>query len=243
MNASEPDIQAEIDSSADTSLLFEVDEIDAGTRLDAYLAARIDGWSRSRLQRLIDDGDVLVNAGTVKSSYKLRAKDEIEVELPPPLSSSFTPEDIPLEIIYEDDDLVVVNKPAGMVVHPAAGAQSGTLANALAYHFQQLSAHAGLSNRVSFIASTKTRPEYWSWRKTKRSMKNLPTSFAHVKSSSPTWAWFMESWSVIAARWTSRWRVIRGIAPAWPWCVAAGRRFPSIRYASGSTGSHCSTLR
>src|SRR6266850_3087003 len=130
----------EIDSSLDTTtLIFQVDDVDTDTRLDAYLATRVDGWSRSRLQRLIDDGDVLVNRQTVKPSYKLRSNDEIEVELTPPALSNFTPENIPLEIVFEDDDLIVINKPAGLVVHPAAGIQSGTLANALAYHFQTLS--------------------------------------------------------------------------------------------------------
>ena len=144
MNASEIDIEPERDASIETHpLIFQASETDVDTRLDAYLAARIKGWSRSRLQRLIDDGDVLVNARTVKPSYKLRTKDEIEVELTPPPSTAFAAENIPLDIIYEDDDLVVVNKPAGMVVHPAAGAWSGTLANALAHHFQRLSAHAG----------------------------------------------------------------------------------------------------
>lgn len=134
----------EIDSSLDTTtLIFQVDDVDADTRLDAYLAARVEGWSRSRLQRLIDDGDVLANGHTVKASYKLRANDEIEVELTPPALSNFTPENIPLDIVFEDDDLIVINKPAGLVVHPAAGIQSGTLANALAYHFQQLSTRAG----------------------------------------------------------------------------------------------------
>lgn len=121
------------------TLSFQADEADEGVRLDAYLAARIDGWSRARLQRLIDEQDVLVNGKAVKASHKLRAKDEIEVELTPAPSANFIPEDIPLEIVYEDDHLVVVNKPAGLVVHPAAGVYSGTLANALAYHFQQLS--------------------------------------------------------------------------------------------------------
>ena len=116
-----------------------VDESDEGTRLDAYLAARIDGWSRARLQRLIEAGDVLVNSKQVKVSYKVSAKDEIEVELTPPPSASFVAENIPIDIVYEDDHLIVVNKPAGLVVHPAAGVYSGTLANALAYHFQQLS--------------------------------------------------------------------------------------------------------
>jgi 23S rRNA pseudouridine1911/1915/1917 synthase len=116
---------------------------DAGLRLDAFLAAHIEGWSRARLQRLIEDGDVLLGGGTTKSSYKLRAGDEIEVELTPPPSATFTPENIPIEVVYEDEELVVVNKPAGLVVHPAAGVPSGTLANALAYHFQELSGRAG----------------------------------------------------------------------------------------------------
>src|SRR5450432_138756 len=133
------------DASPDVDgLKLQTDESDEDLRLDTYLAARVEGWSRSRLQRLIEDGDVLVNGRTVKPSYKLRAKDEIEVELTPPPSSIFAPENIPLDIVYEDDDLVVVNKAAGMVVHPAAGAQSGTLANALAFHFQQLSTQAGV---------------------------------------------------------------------------------------------------
>lgn len=130
-------------TNPDTSVLsFQVNENDAGARLDAYLAAQIDGWSRARLQRLIELGDVLVNSKLAKASYKVSAGDEVEVELTPAPASNFTPENIPLEIVYEDDHLVVVNKPAGLVVHPAAGVHSGTLANALAYHFQQLS-HAG----------------------------------------------------------------------------------------------------
>ena len=118
-------------------------ESDEGVRLDAYLATQIDGWSRARLQRLIDDQDVLVNGRSVKSAYKLRVGDEIEVELSPGPSASFAPENIPLDVVYEDEHLVVVNKPAGLVVHPAAGVDSGTLANALAYRFQRLSATGG----------------------------------------------------------------------------------------------------
>jgi 23S rRNA pseudouridine1911/1915/1917 synthase len=122
---------------------FRASESEAGQRLDAYLAAQIDAWSRARLQRLIEGGDVLVNAHTAKPSYKLRAGDEIEAELTPPSAAGFKPENIPLDIVYEDDELIVVNKPAGLVVHPASGVPGGTLANALAYHFQQLSQHGG----------------------------------------------------------------------------------------------------
>jgi len=110
----------------------------AGTRLDIYLASQFEGWSRARLQRLIENEDVLVNGRVAKPSYKLREHDEIEVDLIAPPADLFTPENIPLDIVYEDETLVVVNKPAGLVVHPAAGTPSGTLANALAYHFQQL---------------------------------------------------------------------------------------------------------
>jgi 23S rRNA pseudouridine1911/1915/1917 synthase len=110
----------------------------AGLRLDAFLASQIEGWSRARLQRLIDAEDVLVNGKPSKPSYKLREQDEIEVDLIAPPTETFTPENIPIDIVYEDTALIVVNKPAGLVVHPAAGAPSGTLANALAYHFQQL---------------------------------------------------------------------------------------------------------
>src|SRR5215217_8810092 len=123
---------------ADGDLSFKIGPDQAGARLDTYLASQIEGWSRARLQRLIDSEDVLVNRKVAKSSYKLRDGDEIEVELVAAPIDVFTPENIPLDIVYEDDVLVVVNKPAGLVVHPAAGTPSGTLANALAHHFQKL---------------------------------------------------------------------------------------------------------
>src|SRR5215211_8750394 len=126
------------DGSDHESLTFKIGPDDSGVRLDAFLASQIEGWSRARLQRLIDNEDVLVNGKVAKPSYKLRQTDEIEVELVASPIDVFTPENIPLEIVYEDDTIVVVNKPAGLVVHPAAGTPSGTLANALAYHFQRL---------------------------------------------------------------------------------------------------------
>ncbi len=124
-------------------LTLLITEAEAGQRLDAYLASHIDGWSRARLQRVIEDGDVVVNQREVKPSYKLRAGDQIEVELTAATTAEFVPENIPLHVIHEDEDLIVVDKPAGMVVHPAAGVSSGTLANALAFHFQQLSTTGG----------------------------------------------------------------------------------------------------
>jgi 23S rRNA pseudouridine1911/1915/1917 synthase len=142
---------------------------EAGNRLDAFLAEKVEGWSRSRLQRLIEDEDVLVNDAKSKSSYRVRAGDDIEVELTELPVTRFEPENIPLDIVYEDEYLAVINKPAGMVVHPGAGVQSGTLANAIAYHFKSEPpasaggqkgeleatnlppAHAGGSDRIGIV--------------------------------------------------------------------------------------------
>src|SRR5215210_5087479 len=120
------------------TLVFEVSAEDAGARLDAFLAARVEGVSRSTLKRAIDDGDVLVGGRAAKPSLKLKGGEHVEVELPAPPPSEIEPEEIPLDILHEDDEVVVVNKPSGLVVHPAAGVPSGTLANALAFHFARL---------------------------------------------------------------------------------------------------------
>ncbi|MGI8656809.1 MAG: RluA family pseudouridine synthase [Pyrinomonadaceae bacterium] len=128
----------ETGNSAET-LTLRVPETESGARLDAYLAARVKDFSRARIKRLIEDGDVIIaGRADVKPSYKLHAHDEIEIELNSPLASNFAPENIPVEIVYEDGDIAVVNKPAGLVVHPGAGQASGTLANALAHRFQNL---------------------------------------------------------------------------------------------------------
>lgn len=125
-------------------------------RLDAFLAERIEGWSRSRLQRLIDDGDVLVNGKTAKPSYKLREGDEIDVDLTEEPAARFEPENIPLDIVFEDEFLAVINKPAGMVVHPGAGVMSGTLANAIAWHLLSVppAIAGGLSQQADSVAAS-----------------------------------------------------------------------------------------
>lgn len=117
------------------SLIITVASGESGSRLDAFLATHVEGWSRSRLQRLIDGEDVLVNGKAAKPSYKVREGDEIDVDLVEAPEARFEPEDIPLDIVFEDEYLAVINKPAGMIVHPGAGVSSGTLANAIAYHF------------------------------------------------------------------------------------------------------------
>ena len=134
-----------------SNLSFQVEPEAVGKRLDAYLAEKIENWSRSRLQKLIDDGDVSVNENQAKSSYKLRADDSIEIELSELPVKTFEPENIALEIVYEDESLAVINKPAGMVVHPGAGVLNGTLANAIAYHFKLQTADSKFENRVGIV--------------------------------------------------------------------------------------------
>jgi 23S rRNA pseudouridine1911/1915/1917 synthase len=142
MSAPDDDAASAFEQEA-PPLSFTVAPEDAGTRLDAYLAARVSTVSRTRLKQSIEDADVLVDGRTAKPAYKLRGGETVELDTPAPPTSDFQPEDIPLDIIYDDDTLVVVNKPAGLVVHPAAGVPSGTLANALTFHFKQLSGRAG----------------------------------------------------------------------------------------------------
>lgn len=105
-----------------------------GDRIDKFLSCRLEEVSRSYIQKLIKEGHVSVNGKPVKANYKLGAGDEISVEIPEAKEPDILPEDIPLDILYEDQDILVVNKPKGMVVHPAAGHYSGTLVNALMYH-------------------------------------------------------------------------------------------------------------
>ena len=105
-----------------------------GERIDKFLSCRLEEVSRSYIQKLIKEGRVSVNGKPVKANYKLGAGDEISVEIPEAKEPDILPEGIPLDILYEDQDILVVNKPKGMVVHPAAGHYSGTLVNALMYH-------------------------------------------------------------------------------------------------------------
>ena len=110
-----------------------VTEIDAGRRIDAVIADNSD-HSRSRIQKLIEDGLIFINGTPAQKSTKVRSGDEISFDMPEPEPMEAQPEDIPLDIVYEDDDIIVVNKPKGIVVHPAAGNRNGTLVTALLAH-------------------------------------------------------------------------------------------------------------
>lgn len=105
-----------------------------GLRIDAFLAGEVDSLSRSAAQQLLEKGQVSVNGAPVKKNYKTRAGDEISFEPPQPEPVELMPENIPLDTCCEDNDVVVINKPKGLVVHPAPGHWSGTLVNALMYH-------------------------------------------------------------------------------------------------------------
>lgn len=123
---------------------ISVEEEHRGKRLDVFLAGELPDLSRSHIQKLVDDGLVTVNLQPVKANYKIKPGDEITVEIPEPEGLDAAPEDIPLEILYEDRDVIVVNKPQGMVVHPAAGNYTGTLVNALLGHCADLSGINGV---------------------------------------------------------------------------------------------------
>jgi 23S rRNA pseudouridine1911/1915/1917 synthase len=123
---------------------YIVAQEEQGQRIDKYLSLKRDlGLTRSRIEKLVAEGQVVVNGGKVKPSYKVKLGERILVMVPPPQQSDACPENIPLKVIYEDDDLMVVNKPRGMVVHPAAGNFQGTLVNALLYHCKNLSGIGG----------------------------------------------------------------------------------------------------
>lgn len=119
------------------TLLFCPEPGDAGSRLDAFLALNLEGKTRSAVQKLMDQGKVLVNGKAGRKNDKVKPGDSIRVEIPEPEPLELLPQDIPLDIVYEDEHLLVVNKPKGMVVHPAPGNPDGTLVNALLYHCGQ----------------------------------------------------------------------------------------------------------
>ena len=116
---------------------FLINEEWEGLRIDKYLSSNLDFLSRSYIQKMIQEQNVSVNGKIVKANYNLKEDDEIEFQLPSNVEPDIVAEDIPLDVLYEDDDVIVVNKPKGMVVHPAAGHYSGTLVNALMHHCKE----------------------------------------------------------------------------------------------------------
>ncbi len=123
---------------------YTVQAAEAGLRLDVY-AARVSGLTRARVQRLIDGGHVRVAGRTQKARYAVQAGERVEVEIPPAIPLALQPESIPLDILFEDEDILVLNKPAGLVVHPGAGRSTGTLVHALLAHCPTLPGIGGVA--------------------------------------------------------------------------------------------------
>jgi 23S rRNA pseudouridine1911/1915/1917 synthase len=122
---------------------------DSGIRLDKYVSAKCPEFSRTQVQRLSESGNITVNGAAAKSSQKLEIGDQVRIVIPPPIPSTLTPEAIPLQILYEDKDLMVVDKPAGLTVHPAPGHFTHTLANAVLAHCPEID--TGESNRPGIV--------------------------------------------------------------------------------------------
>lgn len=125
--------------------VITIQVLDDSGRIDKFLVNELENMSRSKIQGLIAEENVLVNNEVIKANYKVQAGDEIQVFVPEPEPIDVLPENIPLEIVYEDEDVAVINKPQGMVVHPAAGHNNGTLVNALLYHITDLS---GINGKI-----------------------------------------------------------------------------------------------
>ncbi len=118
-------------------MIFVACDLDAGKRLDKFLSEKIEDITRSYVAKIIEEGGITVNGKVAKASYKLKEGDELNVNIPEPEELMVEAEDISLDIVYEDEDLLVVNKPQGMVVHPAPGNYTGTLVNALLHHCKE----------------------------------------------------------------------------------------------------------
>ena len=131
---------------------FVAGEASAGLRLDVFLAARLSALSRMRIAALVARGGCAVNGEAARAGLRLRAGDVVEVEAAGEVSGSMTPEPMPLEVVYEDEHLIVVVKPAGLLVHPTLGVKSGTLANALAYHLNRTRIEEGGAGKGEGLA-------------------------------------------------------------------------------------------
>lgn len=150
--AQDPDIYEQEEQDLYEHFRIVVDKGQSLLRVDKFLMHRIENATRNRIQNAIELGNVLVNQKTIKPSYKVKPNDVISVVLPhPPRDTEVYPENIPLNIVYEDDDLLVINKEAGMVVHPGYNNYTGTLVNGLVYHFQQLPTMPGNDGRPGLV--------------------------------------------------------------------------------------------
>ena len=154
-NIEDAEVIVDIDCFEDSEDIEEIDDIgdekeiilvsdEENQRIDVFISQKLNDISRNSVQKLIIDKNITVNEKEIKANYKVKIKDKIKIIIPPPEMLDVEAENIPLEIVYEDDDLALVNKPQGIVVHPAPGHYSGTLVNGLMYHLKNLSTINGV---------------------------------------------------------------------------------------------------
>ena len=201
------------------------DDASAGRRLDAVLAAALDGLSRTRVQALVKQGAVSDGDGRIVTSpaMKVAAGQRFTVDVPAPAPARPAPQAIPLEIAFEDDHLIVIDKPAGMVVHPGAGSPDGTLVNALLAHCgDAFRASAASRAPVSSTASTRTPPACWSPPSRTRRMPDWRPSSRTTARSGTTRRWPGASPGRSPARSTRRSAAIRRTARKWPYGATEG---------------------
>jgi hypothetical protein len=204
---------------------------DAGQRLDLFLATKIDRFSRARIQALIRSGHVLLNGSTCRAKQTIRTGDSITVSEPEPDPVVLQPESLPVPILFEDEHLAVVHKPAGMVVHPGAGVQSGTLVNALLHHVSNLSGIGGVLRRVVHRLDKETSGCLVVAKHDVAHLR-LSNQFAGRKfrnSTSRCAPGDSRNW---APKLSSRLAVIRSIAKKWPSSTVADRLTPDTRSSS-----------
>ncbi|MCC7233097.1 MAG: RluA family pseudouridine synthase [Bacteroidia bacterium] len=178
---------------------FIIDKGQQPLRIDRFLMNRIENTSRNKIQKACDAGSILVNGKKARPSYKVKPGDQVQVVLPEPVREiELIPQDLPVEIVYEDDDLVVVNKAAGMVVHPAFGNYTGTLMNALVFHFSNLPVRDGRLERPGLVHRIdKNTSGLLVIAKTDKAMAHLAKEFfertIERKYSALVWGDFMEN--------------------------------------------------
>ena len=222
-----------------SELQFTVPAEQSGRRIDSWLAEQIEGLTRSAAQNLLSEQAVSCNGQPLKKNYKLVGGEAITIQLPELKEVDLKPENIPLDIVYEDADIVVVNKPRGMVVHPAAGNWDGTLVNALMYHCgDSLSGingehRPGIVHRIDkdtsgLLVVAKMTPHIRAWRLRLRRIRRI----AAMKR-----LWLVLS-RMIQERWISRLPVTRLIEKKWQSWKADGRQSRIIRLSNGITATH-----
>ena len=167
---------------------IEVGKESAGQRIDKFLAKELAELSRSYIQELINEGQIMVNGVEVKKSYTLEASDLLKVEIPEAETVDLKPQEIPLSIVYEDDDLLVVNKQANLVVHPAPGHPDGTLVNALLYHCDNLAGISGVKRPGIVHRLDKNTTGALVVAKNDRAQKSLSKQFKERKTKKIYWA-------------------------------------------------------